>query len=64
MPVISFESGSLSPEIKKRLIQELTTISADITGIPKASFFVMIKEIPDEDIAVGGITVKEMKEKR
>ena len=63
MPVITFESGSLPKEIKKKLIRDLTNVSVNITGIPKELFFVSIREIPDEDIAVGGTTVKEMKEK-
>lgn len=64
MPVITFESALLTQETKRRLIQELTNISVEITGISKELFFVSIKEIPDENIAVGGITVKAMKEKR
>ena len=63
MPFITFESGSLSQETKKKLIEELTNISADITGISKELFFISIREIPDEDIAVGGKSVKEIKEK-
>ncbi|HEY0835089.1 MAG TPA: tautomerase family protein [Azospirillum sp.] len=61
MPVIVFESGALKDEIKAELIQQLTDVSAKVTGIPKELFFVSIHELPDEDIAVGGITVKELK---
>ncbi len=61
MPYISFESGKLEKEIKQKLIKQLTEISVDITGIPKDLFLVSIKEIPDDDIAVGGKTVTEMK---
>jgi 4-oxalocrotonate tautomerase len=64
MPFITFESGQLSDETKRELIQKLTTISADITGIPKESFFVAIRELPDDNIAIGGVTVKEFKEKQ
>lgn len=63
MPLITFESGKLTDEIKQELIQELTKISAEITGIPKESFFMSIREQPDENIAFGGITVKEIKKK-
>ena len=63
MPVISFEAGQLTPEVKANLIEKLTVVSAEITSIPKELFFVSIKELPDDDIAVGGITVREMKEK-
>jgi len=61
MPIITFEAGKLTKEVKKNLIQELTNISAEITGIPKELFFISIREIPDDDIAIGGVTVTEMK---
>jgi len=63
MPMITFESGKLSDEIKLELIQKLTNISSEITGIPKESFFVSIREMPDENIAIGGVTVKEIKKR-
>lgn len=63
MPYISFESGTLEQKIKQKLIEQLTDISADITGIPKHLFLVSIKEIPDDDMAVGGMTVTELKKK-
>jgi 4-oxalocrotonate tautomerase len=61
MPVIVFESGELKKEVKAELIQQLTDVSAKITGIPKELFLVSIHELPDEDIAVGGVIVKELK---
>ena len=64
MPVIVFESGELKKEVKADLIQQLTDVSAKITGIPKELFLVSIHELPDEDIAVGGVTVKELKRRR
>lgn len=63
MPLITFESGKLSDEMKIELIQKLTSISAEITGIPKESFFISIREMPDENVAIGGVTVKEIKKK-
>ncbi|CAO3452544.1 MULTISPECIES: 4-oxalocrotonate tautomerase DmpI [unclassified Azospirillum] len=63
MPVIVFESGALTKEVKAELIQQLTDISVKITGIPKELFLVSIHELPDEDIAVGGVTVKELKQR-
>ena len=47
MPLITFESGELSKEVKKELSQKLTNLASDITGIPKSSFWVFIKEWPD-----------------
>lgn len=61
MPYISFETGKLEKETKKKLIQQLTEVSANITGIPKELFFVSIKEFPDDNIAIGGKTVTEIK---
>ena len=61
MPLITFEAGKMSDEVKAELIQKLTNISAEITGIPKESFFISIREIPDENLAIGGVTVKEIK---
>jgi len=63
VPVIVFEAGALKKEVKAELIQQLTDVSAKITGIPKELFFVSIHELPDDDIAVGGVTVTELKRK-
>lgn len=63
MPIIKFESGKLTREVKQNLIKKLTSISAEVTGIPKELFFVSILEIPDDDIAIGGETVTEMKKR-
>ena len=61
MPLITFEAGKLTDEIKKKLIVKLTDVSSEITGIPKNSFFISIREMPDENVAIGGKTVKEIK---
>ena len=61
MPVIVFESGQLRKEVKAELIQQLTDVSAKVTGIPKELFLISIHELPDDDIAVGGVTVSELK---
>ncbi len=62
MPYIAFEAGQLSAEVKEQLIEKLTEVSAEITGIPKHLFLVSIRELPDDNIAVGGKTVKTLKE--
>ena len=61
MPLITFETGSLSDNVKSELMQKLTDVASEVTGIHKGAFFVAIRELPDENIAVGGKTVKEMK---
>ncbi|PWC37169.1 tautomerase family protein [Azospirillum sp. TSO22-1] len=63
MPLIIFESGELKAEVRAELIRQLTDVSVKVTGIPKELFFVSIHELPDEHIAVGGVTVKELKRK-
>lgn len=62
MPYIAVEVGSLAPETKQALIQKLTDTAAEVTGIPKGMFMVAIRELPDEDIAIGGRTVREIKQ--
>jgi 4-oxalocrotonate tautomerase len=62
MPIIEFTTGKLTREVKDKLITQLTDISVEITGIPKHLFFITINEKPDEDIAVGGISVQKIKE--
>jgi 4-oxalocrotonate tautomerase len=61
MPLITFEAGKLSSQVKSELIQKLTEISSEITGIPKSSFFISIREMPDENVVIGGKTVHEIK---
>ena len=48
MPYISIESGRLTAEQKKQLIERLTATASEITHIPERFFTVTIKELPDE----------------
>ncbi|MCE0492690.1 tautomerase family protein [Vibrio salinus] len=59
--MITFESGTLTEQQKRDLTEKLTSISSEITGIPKASFFITLREQPDENIAIGGKSVKAIK---
>jgi 4-oxalocrotonate tautomerase len=61
MPIIEFTAGPLTSKVKEKLIAQLTDISVEITGIPKHLFFVTINEQPDENLAVGGISVLKIK---
>lgn len=63
MPIITFESGQLTEALRKQLIQALTDAAVSITGTPAEYFFVTIKEYPDDAIAIGGVTVTEIKKK-
>ncbi|MDE6272009.1 MAG: tautomerase family protein [Muribaculaceae bacterium] len=54
MPYISIESGKLTAEQKKQLIERLTATASEITHIPEQFFTVTIKELPDENFGIGG----------
>jgi len=61
MPYISIESGELTAEQKKKLIEQLTATAAEITHIPTQFFTVTIKELPDENFGIGGKSIGEIK---
>lgn len=63
MPVINLEVGNLSPEQKKELITKFTEVAVEVTNIPKQFFVVTIRELPDENLGIGGETVAEIKTK-
>lgn len=52
MPYISVESGALTAEQKKELIERLTATAAEIIHIPAQFFTVTIKELPDENFGI------------
>ena len=60
MPYISIESGALTSEQKKELIERLTTTASEITNIPAQFFTVTIKELPDENFGIGGKSIDEI----
>lgn len=61
MPYISIESGKLTAEQKKQLIECLTKTASDITHIPAQFFTVTIKELSDENFGIGGKSIDEIK---
>jgi len=61
MPYISFEAGALSAEVKRELIRRLTEVSAEIMNIPKDYFFVSIHELSNENVAIAGKDVNELR---
>ena len=61
MPYISIESGILTAEQKKQLIERLTATASEITNIPEQFFTISIKEIPDENFGIGGKSIDEIK---
>ena len=70
MPYISIESGKLTIEQKKQLIERLTATASEIlckakrfaySHIPEQFFTVTIKELPDENFGIGGKSIDEIK---
>lgn len=61
MPYISIESGRLTAEQKKKLIEQLTATASEITHIPAQFFTVTIKELPDENFGIGGKSIDVIK---
>lgn len=61
MPYISIESGRLTAEQKKELIERLTSTASEITHIPEQFFMVTIKELPDENFGIGGKSIDGIK---
>ena len=61
MPYISIESGRLTAEQKKELIEQLTATASEITHIPAQFFTVTIKELSDENFSIGGKSIAEIK---
>ena len=61
MPYIFIESGRLTAEQKKELIERLTAIASEVTHIQEQFFTVAIKELPDENFGIGGRSIDEIK---
>ena len=64
------ESGNLTAEQKKQLIERLTATASEILckvkrfaylHIPEQFFTVTIKELPDENFGIGGKSIDEIK---
>lgn len=64
MPLITFESGELTEDVKKELMKKLSKVSSQITGIPEESFWVFIREMSDDHIMVGGKVLSDLKKER
>ncbi|MGC6175518.1 4-oxalocrotonate tautomerase DmpI [Lacrimispora sp. 38-1] len=61
MPYITIEGGVLSDEQKQMLIKRLTEVSSEIMKVPPEFFMTTIKELPDENIGIGGKTIDIVK---
>lgn len=61
MPIISVTMGQLDARHKNALIKELTSTTVNVTKIPEQSFTVLIHELEDQNIGVGGKPLAEVK---
>jgi 4-oxalocrotonate tautomerase len=64
MPVLTIQMHRTTPAQKAELIQELTATAVKVTGIPAPSFVVLIQELEDGAIGLGGRTLAEVKASR
>lgn len=62
MPYITVESGQLEDSQKRALIEQLTATASAVMDVPADFFTVTIKELPDENIGIGGKPIDEVKE--
>lgn len=60
MPVITVQMHATTPEQKASLIRELTATAGSITQMPPAAFIVLIQELEDGNIGIGGRTRAEV----
>ncbi len=60
MPYISAEVPTVNEAQKKELIEQLTATVSRITHIPQQGITVVVKEIPTDNIGVGGVPLTEV----
>ena len=61
MTDITVEGGRLESPQKRALIEQLTVAASAIMKVPAEFFTVTIKELPDENIGIGGKPIDEVK---
>lgn len=62
MPYITIEGGQMTKEQKRELISKMTQLASEIMCVPSEFFMITIKELPDENIGIGGKTIDRIKE--
>ncbi|MDR0230528.1 MAG: tautomerase family protein [Dysgonamonadaceae bacterium] len=62
MPIIIVEGGQMTSIQKKELISKMTQLASEVMQIPPDFFMFTIKELPDENIGIGGKTIDIIKE--
>jgi 4-oxalocrotonate tautomerase len=59
MPVIKVIMGKANVEMKKMLIEKLTSAAVEVTKSPASVFTVLIEELELDNMGVGGQTLAE-----
>jgi 4-oxalocrotonate tautomerase len=54
MPVITVDIHKVGSEQKSGLIRKLTEAAADVTNVPSQAFIVLVNELEDSSIGIGG----------
>ncbi len=62
MPHITIESGRLSDDQKRALVDRLTAVSSEIMQIPPEFYSVTIHEIDDTSYGIGGKCIDIVKQ--
>ena len=61
MPVITIDMHRIDTETKKALIKNLTKTAVEITNVPAEKFTILINELDNTNIGIGGLTLAEIK---
>lgn len=62
MPHITVESGKLTDDQKRTLVEKLTAISSEIMNIPPEFYSITIHEIDDASYGIGGKCIDVVKQ--
>lgn len=62
MPYITFEGGSLTRKQKSELIRRVTKAASEVMQVPMEFFLCSVKELPDENVGIGGRTIDLIKQ--
>lgn len=62
MPHITVESGKLTDDQKRTLVEKLTAISSEVMNIPPEFYSITIHEIDDASYGIGGKCIDVVKQ--
>lgn len=62
MPHITVESGKLTDDQKRTLVERLTEVSSEVMHIPPEFYSITIHEIDDASYGIGGKCIDVVKE--